>query len=409
LKAGKILYCAGLATIAVAGTLGWWRSRPRAPVPRVETDSASVSDDVELLARRAVGPAPVATTSIDPERAPEISPFAALNAQAILALENGEHERSIELFEQCVAGEPDRAVFRRNLAEALVRRALHERERVRPCEPCLAWLERALELAPDRKEIRTLIERWRNEAEAEKGFVRDRSVHFELSYDGWREALLDSAPDVLEQLERHYIDLAELFGIHPGEGGSKIPVVLYRTEQFSSITGLDWAGASYDGTIRVPIADAKPPGAATPAPGTPAAAPLAAELSDLLRHELIHAFVREAGGPKVPAWLNEGLAQLLQSTSESDLELARATLKNHDLIRWSDLTAGFAKLGDVERIAVAYAQSLLVCRHLDRTYGRETLIRMVRASRDSTIPAAFESWTRVSLETALRDFEEELR
>jgi hypothetical protein len=397
LRTGRTLLLVAACLAAAAGVAGWWSARAKdSPAPREARSEEP--PPLEVLGRREAVPAPAGPPpeSVPPRTLARASAFADANRRAIEALERGEVEQAVALFEQCVAGEPDEPVFRHNLAEALVRRAVDQRERVRPCEPCLEWLERAVALSPEREPIRQLLERWKAEAEAEKEFLRDRSVHFELSYDGWREALLDAAPAVLDELERHYIDLAELFGVQPGERGApRLPVVLYRHDQFTQITGLDWAGASYDGTIRVPIAEGRG---------------LDASLSTLLRHELIHAFVREAGGPAVPAWLNEGLAQLLQPDAARELDLARAALRSRELVPLDALRAAFAKLPSAEPIAVAYAESLLFTAFLDHAYGRETLVRMVRGCRESGDPAAaFEAWTRVPLATAFDDFAASLR
>lgn len=380
----------GLALSCAAGL--WWSTRPPAqPAP----SATELPLEPEMPARTVVAPPQPAGELVDEplSAAPAPgSPWAALNARAIAALDARDFALAIELLEQCVAGVPDEPVFKGNLAEALARRAVDEHERTRPCEACLEWLERAIELAPEREALRQLLERWRAELAAEREFQRDRSVHFELSYDGWRGVLLDAAPDVLDELERHYIELALIFGLHPAERGRpRIPVVLYRREEFTSITGLaDWAGGSYDGTIRVPMQEGRA---------------LDAELSVLLRHELIHAFVRESGGGSVPAWLNEGLAQWFHSSAAADVARARRAISQHGWIDLGRLQRAFAALGEPAEIAAAYAQSLALVEYLERAHGRDALLRMVAACGEGGAPAAaFEAWTRLPFATALDDF-----
>lgn len=378
-----------------AGAAGaWWARREQAP-PAPERRS----EPAPLAAVRREAPPSEPAAAPQPELPRTASPgsrLGALNDEAIAALERREFDRAVELFEQCHTAAPAETVFRGNLAEALVRRALDLHERQRPCERCVEDLARAVELAPERDGLARLLERWRAELETEQEFLRDRSVHFELSYDGWRQSLLDAAPDVLAELELHCADLSLVFALWPGENGARrIPVVLYRREEFARITGLsEWAGGSFDGTIRVPIAEGR---ALDPA------------LSALLRHELVHAFVREAsGGDKVPAWLNEGLAQWLARDPSGDLASARKRMVGRALVPLEKLERPFAALPEPE-IPFAYAQALLFTAFLERTHGRESLLAMVRGIRaGQRAAAAFEDWTRVPLALAFEDFEAEL-
>jgi hypothetical protein len=381
-----------LGTVAIgAAVAGAWMARRADVVPppqpvREEAPLVSVRREVPLSEPMAA-PVPEAPRAASPG-----SRLAALNDEAIAALERREYERAIELFTQCTEGAPAEPVFRGNLAEAWVRRAVEEHERIRPCEVCVEWLARAVELAPAREGLAKLLERWRAELETEQEFLRDRSVHFELSYDGWRQSLLDAAPDVLAELELACADLALVFGLWPGENGARrIPVVLYRREEFARITGLsEWAGGAFDGTIRVPIAEGRG---------------LDASLSALLRHELVHAFVREAsGGDKVPAWLNEGLAQFLAKDPSRDLAAARKRAAGREGVPLARLERAFATLPEAE-IPFAYAQSLLFVAYLDRAHGRDSLLAMVRGVREGkSVEASFEAWTRTPLSLAVEDF-----
>lgn len=390
MKAAGTLGVVLVVALGAAGAGAWWARREEPP-PALERRSEPAP--LASVRREAPPAEPAAASQPElPRTASSGSRLGALNDEAIAALEAREFDRAVELFEQCHAGAPGEKVFRGNLAEALVRRAVDLHERVRPCERCVADLARATELAPEREGLARLLERWRAELETEQEFLRDRSVHFELSYDGWRQSLLDAAPDVLSELELHCADLSLVFGLWPGENGAKrIPVVLYRREEFARITGLsEWAGGSFDGTIRVPIAEGRS---------------LDPALSALLRHELVHAFVREAsGGDKVPAWLNEGLAQWLARDPSSDLASARKRMAGRALVPLEKLERPFAALPEPE-IPFAYAQSLLFTAFLERSHGRESLLAMVRGIRAGERTAsAFEAWTRVPLALAFKDF-----
>jgi tetratricopeptide (TPR) repeat protein len=118
------------------------------------------------------------------------SRFAALNNRAIETLNLGEIDKAVGMFEECHAGEPAEDVFQRNLAEALARRAVRDYELQHPCPDCIADLERAVELAPQREDIAKLLEHWRKEAEVEKDYWRESSQHFDLAYDGEKRELV---------------------------------------------------------------------------------------------------------------------------------------------------------------------------------------------------------------------------
>jgi hypothetical protein len=387
-----------LLAAAVVGA-GWfafdaWRRAEVAPAERREPSRVTAADPAPASERREVSSpseAPVPPRSA-PARAPERSRFAELNNRGVVALDAGELENAVALFEQCVEGDRSEPIFARNLAEALTRVAVRDHELVRPCAPCVETLARAVELAPTRAELGVLLERWKRELETESEFHRVQSQHFELAYEVWREGLLDRTADLLDALELHYVDLAAVFGVRPAEQGRpRIPVSLYRPKEFSRITGLaEWAGASYDGVIRAPVAEERAIGAA---------------LDELLRHELIHAFVREAGGREVPGWLNEGLAQWLQRAPDAEVERARAALADQPPIELARLQGALTGLPDATTVALAYAQSLAFCAWIERQHGRAVLLAMVGGcSKGEPVEATFESWTHLPLGEAFELF-----
>ena len=70
--------------------------------------------------------------------------------------------------------------------------------------------------------------------------------------------------------------------------------------------------AAYDGRIRVPLGGALEQ---------------REELDRVLSHEFVHAVVAMLGGRTVPAWVNEGLATVLEPAGSKDAE---ATLARTD-------------------------------------------------------------------------------
>ena len=374
------------------------RTPPPEPVPLAPLPETSFARIPLGQSAAEPGPEPMPGGTAPTEEAPRglEARWAELNRMAIRALDAGDLERAVAFFQQCAEGVPDEPVFRRNLAEALARRAQRRHELEQPCEPCLADLARAVELAPEREDLAELLGRWRKEAEIESDFWRESSQHFDLAYDGDRTEILHQSHRILDELEAGYTDLAELFGVLPVERSrARIRVVLYRREGFDELTGLgDWAGGAFDGTVRIPVTDL----------GREERA-----LQGILRHELTHAFVLASGGARVPGWLNEGLAQWLEPGSERGIEGARGTLRGVELFSLEALTGSLARWKDAEQVARAYAQSLLLVDHLVRAYGERVVFRLVAGCAQGTPPAeTFQALTRVSLETALADLAAEL-
>lgn len=428
----------GLVGTALAVATGAWAFQRELATRRLESRAARAAElarEAEAAAREAAREAErrraAAATSEgnpttapgDPATPPETSPGAAddgavlapqevapvaggvarewveENARAIEALEAGELERAIELLDGCLAANPDHAVFRANLAEVLARAAIREHDVDPHCRVCRDRLARACALAPERADLARLLERWRGEAEVEGRFWRESSLHFDLSYDGERGDLLWGSTRLLDELERAYADLGELFAFYPVESGRpRFRVVLYERGGFARMTGLgEWAGGAYDGSaIRIPIADLSVE---------------EARLSRVFRHELCHAFVREVGGESVPGWLNEGLAQWLEHPLESrrdeEARAARAALAGGEPIPLESMSGSLSTWKDEAMIARAYRQSLAFVGHLWREFGDRAVIAMVAAGKSGRSAAdAFQASTRRPLGEV---FEEWLR
>lgn len=325
-----------------------------------------------------------------------------INERGLTALEEGDHQRAIELFERCREGVPEEDTYARNLAEALARKAtaLWEGNTEGARAEALALLERAVELAPEREGLGELLERRRTSAQAEEGFFRQLTEHFELSYDLNRPELRREIDALGRLLEAAYLEFGESFGFWPVERGRPaIRVVLYTRADFDAVTGIgDWAGGVYDGTIRVPVAD------------------LAREmprLARVLRHELLHAYVQEAGGSDVPGWLNEGLAQWLEEVGADEraqaAQHARGKLQGGKLFPLAELQGSLASWTDKQAIGRAYAQAQALVAYVAQIYGEDELFEMVTGCR--TGASASQTFARrvgIPLGTVMEDLEAEI-
>jgi len=163
--------------------------------------------------------------------------------------------------------------------------------------------KRAIALRPD-KELHEALEAALRDKNEEESYKENESAHFKLRYNGAAEPAL--ARDVLRTLEKHFSAIESELNYTPPES---IAVVLYTEEAFMDITRAPaWAGALYDGRIRVPVQGL---------------AAVDAELSRSLKHELTHSFIAQktksacmalptSCGANAPTWIQEGLAQWME-------------------------------------------------------------------------------------------------
>jgi tetratricopeptide (TPR) repeat protein len=403
------LLCISIALAALAGWLAYgsverWRARAQAqPTPSAARSAAleSVSLRVPIEAPRGALQAEHAAVDDAPE-----NEWIVKNNAAVALLNQDKLEPAIELLEACVAARPEREGFRRNLAEAYARQA-HGAAQAGRFSAGAQALARALELAPardDAAQLRRLQERWSKEALLEATFASEDSYYFELSFDTTRADLLAHREEVRASLEQAYGDLVEFFAFDPlrsSRPGEPFRVKLLDSSQFQDVTGVgDWAGGTFDGTIRVSIDD------------------LLGERDRwqrVLRHELVHAFVREIAGAGVPGWLNEGLSQWLEWRPGEEAERrarvrsARASLRGALLFELSELEPSLASGVPRARMREAYACSLAFVDRLCEVAGQEVLRRMLaEAKRGVAAPAAFAAYAGQELSVCFADFRLEL-
>jgi Tfp pilus assembly protein PilF len=377
----------GIAVLG-CGAFGAWRlydARTRkvsvSPVETVEVAPEPAASQRVALPDPNAAPDPRGTTDTAPADVDKLTTGAAgdewtlLNNAAVKQLEAGETEAAIEKLERCIAADPQREAFRANLAEALARFARFLHDEKLDLAAAIERLARAVELAPARADLAELLERWRKEHTDHLAFWHDQSAHFDLSYAGERADLLNGGPRLIDELESAYDDFRERFGVDfAGNGCPLVQVVLYRRDVYRERTGLgDWSSGAFDGVVRLPVEQ------------------LASELDALrnvLRHELAHAFVKAAGGGKVPGWLNEGVAQWREGRSASELEWMRRTVRAQPRIPVAELRGTLAAWEDKSTIGRAYQQSLALVLALQRELGERFVYELIAACGRGEDPEA---------------------
>lgn len=122
----------------------------------------------------------------------------------------------------------------------------------------------------------------------------ERSAHFRLEFDG-RPARNDVL-EALSVLEVAYDSLCRLFEFNPE---NKMSLVLHEAADYQGVGPRpEWVGAVFDGKLRVPVNMMQYPDVYRP----------------MLFHELTHGFVRAMTRSKVPLWINEGIAQVVDGS-----------------------------------------------------------------------------------------------
>ena len=233
-----------------------------------------------------------------------------------------------------------------------------------------------------------MIERAERESRVEASYSERDSSHFALKYEG-RQSSESFRDQLIETLEADYRDLSGQFAAEPR---ASIQVVLYTDQTFFDVTRAPaWMGAVNDGKLRIPLR------------GVDSVTP---ELARVLRHELTHSFVNQLSMGHCPAWLNEGIAQMMEprSLGERARPLSDLFREQHE-IPLNLLEAGFSSFNRIQA-EIAYDESLAAVEFIRSRYGMYDVLQIVRRI------GAGES-TETSLRQVLHDnygqFQEELR
>jgi hypothetical protein len=169
---------------------------------------------------------------------------------------------------------------------------------------------------------------------------------------------------------------------------------VYGKSGFHEATGMGhWAVGAFDGAVRVPVEDLKKEKGG---------------LERVLRHEVAHYFIREAGGMNVPGWLNEGLAQWCETAYVVDrgrsIDAAKKRLAGKELLPLAKLQGMLGRDRSDDEIALAYAEALALCGWIDATFGERVLFDLVAAAKTPEgVAACFKRRTGVDLDAGIAE------
>jgi hypothetical protein len=198
-----------------------------------------------------------------------------------------------------------------------------------------------------------------------------------------------------EVLDGVYKEYTGLFGTAPKK---KVTLRFLSPTEFKKYTGApEWTSAMYfNEEITIPL---------NPAKGV--------NLSDLgraIRHEYAHAVISELSVGKCPAWLDEGIAQILEGKVNPLLGPAlRKWISYNDAMPLQWLKNGFTLL-DEAIVPAAYAQSLFASRKLVSEHGYDAVAKYLNMlSGGSTDEEAFKSSFKISQKEFLSDLTYEIK
>jgi len=213
----------------------------------------------------------------------------------------------------------------------------------------LRLMEQARNLDPTDENLKKRLEGIKRESDHEEGFSERRGSRFNVKFEGGENAVSGHVIAIL--LEEAYQVVGAELSYYPDK---PISAVLYSKEGFRDVTRSPaWAGALYDGRIKIPA------GGITEKTN---------KLEAVLFHEYTHAVVHRISGGRAPTWLNEGLAQYLENKREADYAELLAAIVKAGGVRLSQLEGSFMHL-DSQNAAVAYSVSLSATEYIIREYG----------------------------------------
>ena len=248
--------------------------------------------------------------------------------------------------------------------------------------------ENGLRLNPESDALARRLERGRAEAQRLGGLCRLSSEHFVAAFDCGAGGL--AARACLDVLEDAYRSVGQLFEVFP-EG--PVPVVVYPDRSFDKEGHASWSAAVYDGKIRLPAAGADAHSLA---------------FRGTLFHEYAHALLHRAtAGKSVPAWLNEGLAEVARD--RVDTRPATRCLPDAHSFRLRSLEGGFQGLNH-HTAWFAYLEARHAVERLVALHGEQG-VRAVLAQVSSGAPfaVAFEKALGVEYGSFTDAFDAEVR
>jgi len=218
------------------------------------------------------------------------------------------------------------------------------------------------------------LNKLKKEIPFEKQLKKTDEEHFIIMYANTEAEY--SSYELKELLREAYRAIYQKFGVSVK---GKTVVLMYEREVFeNSVRTSHLTGALYDGKIRMPLLSSE-------------VRQSEKEMKRLIWHELSHVFIHQMAGSNVPLWLNEGIAQVI----ESDVSLVKPQLfwsayYQNRLLSMKELNKGRKLFDSSEVTALFYQQSYMFIQYLKERYGFYKIVELLKELRKTPdIEAAF--------------------
>jgi len=204
-------------------------------------------------------------------------------------------------------------------------------------------------------------------------FVYHQTPHFFVKLDQREDKVLWPYLDLL--LEPMYERLTKKYGFEPVGPTmcmGKVLVLLYpQHSEFSARTtglpGLSALGACLGQVITMPspaFARRRPQGAFN--------------WKQVLIHEFAHVVTLQKTSYHIPRWFTEGISVWEEDDTRVQWDQILAYgVDNGKLLPLEDFNRGFTRPTFPQQVPLSYYQAFLITRHLDQTYGRDALLKLL--------------------------------
>lgn len=254
----------------------------------------------------------------------------------------------------------------------------------------ISYLEKVLSIDSSDQQARHFLSKIRREKDTNEKFTKELASHFTIRFEGPEER--EKGRLVISILEDAYREIGRELSAYPD---AEIIVYLYTRQQFRNITRTQWAGALYDGMIRVPIGGYRNE---------------FKELKQNLYHEYTHALIQSiVKNGKCPSWLHEGLAQYFEDKDK--LDYRRQTIKELQkrkvVIPIKHLEGSFMRLNSAQA-QVAYSLSLAILEFMIERYGMYNVKRVLEElGKNKSIDEAMMDGLSISYEVFQKEWQDD--
>jgi tetratricopeptide (TPR) repeat protein len=280
----------------------------------------------------------------------------ALSGAALAAHLNGRDDQAVSYAKRAVQVDPGNAYSHYILGQLAYAQG--------DLDLAIKSYERVIKIAPGSAAIYQQLEAWKKEAALHDTYATRPTARFTVMFEGTTQQAI--ATRVSTTLESAYARIGKSLSYPP----ETVTAILYTGEQFRDITkSPSWAAAAYDGRIRIPVRGAL---------NQPS------ELDRVVTHEFVHAVIHQLY-PRVPVWLNEGMATYFEPVDHAWL-LARLRTA-HETIPLGRLTESFQTMDGADAL-VAYAESYVGAKVLAERLGPNLPVFLQYVSNGTAIDQA---------------------